>query len=80
MKLATLKESLAQHLCAVADGGCHYEGETMKNAHSDLKIVPSEFDALVTMLREELDRAGVATAAKNQLLQRLAPMKRDVVG
>ncbi len=79
LKLQTIKDSIAQQLCALADGGCRYEGETMANAHRDANIRPSEFDALVTILREELDRSGTDPAAKNGLLRRLAPMRRDIV-
>ena len=79
IKLATVQASLAQQLCAISGGGCHYEGETMARAHHDLHIQPSEFDALVDMLREELDAAHVDAGAKNELLKLLAPMKRDIV-
>ena len=51
----------------------------MRDAHRGLNIGASEFDALVAMLREELDRAGVDDGAKNDLLRLLAPMKRDIV-
>ena len=74
-----LKESIAQQICALAGGGCVYEGETMARVHADHHIRASEFDALVAMLREELDRAGVDDGAKNDLLKLLAPMKRDIV-
>lgn len=79
VKLATLKKSLVQQICSLAGGGCVYEGETMRNAHRDLRIAASEFDALVGLLRDELDRAGVDGGAKNELLRLLAPMKRDIV-
>jgi hemoglobin len=79
LKLATLKKSIVTQLCALSGGECVYSGETMARAHKDLKITAAEFDALVDMLREELDQAGVATPAKNQLLKMLAPMKRDIV-
>ena len=79
INLRTLKQSLADHLCHVADGPCRYEGGTMKNAHADLAVAGSEFDHMVQVLREELDAAGVSTAAKNELLRRLAPMRRDIV-
>ena len=80
IKLKALKESLAQQICSISGGGCRYEGETMAHAHADSKIVASEFDVMVSLLREELDRAGVDPAAKNELLRLLAPMKRDIVG
>lgn len=79
VRLPHLQKSIAAHLCVVADGPCVYEGETMRNAHGDLAITGSEFDALVQILREEMDAANVSTAAKNELLRRLAPMRRDIV-
>jgi hemoglobin len=56
-----------------------YEGETMARSHADLGLQGSEFDVMVSVLREELDRAGVSDAAKNELLRRLAPSRRDMV-
>ena len=80
IKLKAIKDSLAQQICSISGGGCRYEGETMARAHAETKIVASEFDAMVGMLREELDREGTDPGAKNELLRLLAPMKRDVVG
>lgn len=79
IKIAAIKDSLGRQICVISGGGCTYEGETMARAHHDSKIQPSEFDAMVTMLRQELDRAGVDAGAKNELLKLLAPMKRDIV-
>lgn len=77
--LSYLQQSVANYLCKVADGPCVYDGETMRNAHADLNIGGSEFDVMVQTLREELDAAGVSPAAKNELLRRLAPSRRDIV-
>ena len=79
VRLSYLKQSVANYLCKVADGPCVYEGETMKKAHGDLDISGSEFDVMVQTLREELDAAGIAPAAKNELLRRVAPTRRDIV-
>jgi hemoglobin len=79
VKLATLKDSIAQQICAISGGGCRYEGETMANSHRDARITAAEFDSMVTLLREELDRQQVEPGAKNELLRLLAPMKRDIV-
>ena len=79
VKMSTLKKSVAAYVCKVADGPCVYEGETMARSHADLNITGAEFDLLVTAMREELDRAGVPMAAKNELLRRLAPSRRDIV-
>ena len=79
IKIEAIQKSLTQQICSLTGGGCVYEGETMARAHQDLKITASEFDALVEILRQELDRAGIAAVAKNELLRLLAPMKRDIV-
>ncbi len=79
IKLQPVKDSLAQQICALSGGGCRYEGASMADAHRDARIRASEFDALVTILREELDRVGIDAGAKNELLRLLAPMKRDIV-
>lgn len=78
IKLATLKESVVNQLCALSGGDCKYEGETMKNSHADLKITTAEFELFVQVIRDSLNR-HVATREKNELLKLLAPMKRDIV-
>lgn len=79
IKMPFLIQSIAKHLCVVADGPCVYEGDTMRKTHASLNITGSQFEHTVTVLREELDAAGVSEGAKNELLRRLAPMKRDIV-
>ena len=79
VKLQPLQQSLAEHICMLSGGGCRYQGANMADAHKDSHIRDSEFDAIVSILREELDRAGVSISAKNELLRLLASMKRDIV-
>lgn len=79
IKMTALKKSVAAYVCKIADGACVYEGETMANSHAKSNISGAEFDIMVSMMREELDRAGASQAAKNELLRRLASTRRDIV-
>lgn len=79
VKMATLKQSLADFLCVKTGGDCVYEGETMKNSHAELEITTAEFELMVQALRDTLDANHIGTREKNELLKILAPMKRDVV-
>ena len=79
IKMSTLKKSVAAYVCKVADGPCQYEGETMAKSHASSNISGAEFDLMVSILREELDRIGTPDSAKNELLRRLAPTRRDIV-
>ncbi len=73
-----LQAKIVEHVCALADGGCKYSGDTMKQSHAGLKITEAEFYLMVEMLRNALDR-HVGEREKNELLKILAPMKRDIV-
>ncbi len=79
VNLKRLKQQIGIQLCAVADGPCVYDGDDMKAVHAGQNITQADFYRLVEHLRTILDAHGVATADKNELLKRLAPMKRDVV-
>lgn len=79
VNLKRLKEQIGIQLCAVADGPCVYDGDDMKSVHAGQNITQADFYRLVQHLRTILDAHGVAAADKNELLKRLAPMKRDVV-
>jgi len=79
VKMATLKQSLADFLCVKTGGDCVYEGETMKNSHAELEITTAEFELMVQALRNTLDANHIGSHEKNELLKILAPMKRDVV-
>ena len=80
IKLAAVKESVAQHLCELSGGPCKYEGASMAKAHAGLAITSEEFDIMDAYLAEELSAHGVADADKAELQKLLGPMKPDVVG
>ena len=76
---AELKKQLADQFCAVAGGGCVYEGADMKKAHADLHIAKGDFNRMVELLQSAMRDNGIAFADQNRLLARLAPMHRDVI-
>ena len=74
-----LAKKIAEHTCAITDGGCKYTGDEIKLVHAGLNITENEYYALVEALRAALDANGVGEQEKNELLRLLAPMKRDVI-
>ncbi len=77
--VARVKRLLAEQICALADGGCHYSGVSMSEAHGGHQISESEFYGLVEILRDSLRRHHVRLRERNELLALLAPMQREVV-
>lgn len=75
-----LREKLIEQFCAQAGGGCTYTGDSMKDSHTGMNISRADFNALVEVLIEAMENQDVPVSAQNRLLQRLAPMHRDIVG
>lgn len=79
VNLQHVKDMLAEQICSLSGGGCTYSGDTMREVHAGHKITNAEFFELVEILRDSMRRHEVPLAARNELLEILAPMKRDVV-
>ncbi len=79
VKLQNVKDKIVEQICSLTGGGCKYTGDPMDKVHKGLKNTEAEMNLLVQWLREALDRNGVGTREKNELLLILAPMKRDIV-
>jgi hemoglobin len=77
--LARIKGLVAEQICEITDGGCRYSGDSMREVHAGQRISQAEFYAFTELLQDSLRRAGVGIAARNELIARVAPMKRDIV-
>jgi hemoglobin len=74
-----IKRMLAEQICDLSGGPCHYSGDTMRQVHAGHHISEAEFYGLVQLLRSALIEHHVRLRERNELLALLAPMKRDVV-
>ena len=79
IKLKGLQEQITDQVCELTGGPCHYEGNSMKDAHADLALTMAHFNALVEDLQQALDEQGVPFRTQNRLLALLAPMYRDML-
>jgi hemoglobin len=78
-KLDRIKTLLAEQICDLSGGPCHYSGDSMREVHAGHQISEAEFYCMVADLRDVLKQRHVSQGATNELLRLLAPMKRDVV-
>jgi len=77
--LERIKRLLAEQICELAAGPCHYSGDPMRESHAGQHISEAEFYGMVAALENILKERHVSTGASNELLRLLAPMKRDIV-
>lgn len=74
-----LKRTLFEQFCYILNAGCTYTGRDMKSSHKDLGIQQADMNRLVETLQRAMTAEGVAFAAQNRFLSKLAPMHHDVV-
>ncbi len=74
-----LKTRLVDQICEASGGPCKYTGQSMKDAHTGMKISDAEFGALVDDLVKSLDKFKVGAQEKSELLGALGGMKGDIV-
>lgn len=79
VNLQHVKDMLIEQICSLSGGGCKYTGDTMRDVHAGHHISNAEFFDLVEVLRDAMRAQKVPLSARNELLEILAPMKRDVV-
>jgi hemoglobin len=77
--VAGLKKKLVDQIGEATGGPQKYTGKNMKDAHKGLEITNKDFDALVGDLVKALDKNNVAKEDKDELLQMLGTMRKDVV-
>lgn len=77
--LPRLRRLLIEFICEATGGPCKYSGRDMKASHAGMRILDSEFDALVQDLKGALDHLKVPAREQNELLGALGPLKPDMV-
>lgn len=79
IKLAPVKESVANHLCEITGGPCIYDGASMTKAHSGMQISSAQFDLMDDYLGQTLTKHGIKEADKAALARLLQPLKPDII-
>jgi hemoglobin len=79
VNLTHVKAMFIEQICSLTGGGCEYSGDQMRDVHAGHHITNADFFYTVEVLRDSMRAHAIPLAARNELLEILAPMKRDVV-
>ncbi|MDX1452854.1 MAG: group 1 truncated hemoglobin [Oleiphilaceae bacterium] len=77
--IARFREKFIEHFCATTGGPCAYTGDDMHTVHRGMQINEADFNRTVDCLIAAMTRAGIAHRLQNQVLQRLAPMREEML-
>lgn len=72
-------EKMVEHLCHISGGPCEYTGDTMIDVHTNMNITEAEFNAVVDILIQAMNRSKIPHRIQNKLLARLAPLRKEII-
>ncbi|WP_417548986.1 group I truncated hemoglobin [Methylophaga sp.] len=78
-RVSRFKENLIEHFCAISDGPCSYTGDNMVDIHTGMNINEKDFNHLVDLLINAMDTEGIPHRIQNQLIARLAPLRKEII-
>lgn len=76
----TFKRRLTNQLGELSGGPEVYMGKDMKTAHRGMAISDAEWTAFMDDLRTTLADQNIPAASREELLVKLEPMRRDIIG
>ncbi len=79
-KISRFRQQLEDHFCAIGDGPCIYQGDSMKEVHAGMHINEADFNRLVELLIAAMTDSQLPQTTQNKLLQRLAPLRQNIIG
>jgi hemoglobin len=74
-----IRQLLLDQLCAASGGPCIYPGRDMKTVHQGLGIREADWALTIGHLIASLDKYKVGPKEKDEVLQWVARLKRDIV-
>ncbi len=72
------RQGFINHICELAAGPCKYEGDSMVDVHTGMNITESDFNRVVELLVDALEKNNVSYPVQNELLAILAPMRSEI--
>ena len=72
-------EKFIEHTCQLAGGPCRYSGDAMEEVHAGMQITEAEFNIIVDLLINAMDKSAVPHRLQNRLLARLAPLRGSII-
>jgi hemoglobin len=73
------RRKMFEHLCRISDGPCTYTGDSMLDVHANMGVTETAFNRTVDLLVSAMTRAGISHPLQNRILQRLAPLRSEII-
>jgi hemoglobin len=74
-----IKYQVTSLVCQATGGPCDYVGSDMRTAHAGLSVTAAEWDRMVELFSQTLQRHGVPERETDELFAILGPTRDDIV-
>lgn len=74
-----LKYQVTSFVCQATGGPCQYTGRSMKESHDHLNITEAEWDRMVEIFEDVMDKHQVPDSEQRDLLELIGTTKADIV-
>lgn len=74
-----LEAMMVEHICEITGGPCKYQGKSMKESHTGMKVKEEHFAAFMEDLDKVLTKFEVPAREKGEVIDAFNSMKPDVV-
>lgn len=74
-----IHKMLVAQTCNLIGGPCEYTGRSMLESHKDMGVTDKDFYILVEYVQKGIRETGLTYQQENLLLQKLAPLKKEIV-
>jgi hemoglobin len=74
-----IKFQVTSLVCQLSGGPCEYAGMDMREAHAGLDVSAGEWDRMVVIFAETLERHGVPEPEQQEIFAILGPARDDIV-
>jgi hemoglobin len=79
VNVENFKVHMVQFLTLAAGGPAEYSGREIGAVHKGMRITNNEFDAMVGDIKASMDRLGIATREKRDLLAIIETTRKEIV-
>lgn len=73
------REGFIVHMCALVDGPCEYEGDSMVDIHTGMHITEKDFNHVVDLLVNAMEEQNISHSIQNEILFRMAPLRSKII-
>lgn len=77
--ISHFRQGFIRHLCALIQGPCEYNGDSMRAIHTGMSINEKDFNHVVDLLINAMTEQQIPHSLQNKILSKMAPLRSEII-